>query len=183
MSASTPPPLITTERTTLRLPAPDDAEFFLELLNDPEFIRFTGDREIRDLTGARGYVTERLLPAHATHGFTLYVVESRETHQPLGINGLVRRDYLDAPDIGFGFLARHCDQGIGHETSVAVMDYAQSTLAQHVIYGITRPDNTRSIRLLERLGLKHNRTQTLPGLDAPQLIYRTPDPNQRSLST
>lgn len=174
MSAHPPSPMITTQRTTLRLPSPDDAGFFLELLNDPDFVRFTGDREIRDLAGARGYVTERLLPTHATHGFTLYVVESRDTGEPLGINGLVQRDYLDAPDIGFGFLARHCGQDLGYETSVAVLNHAQSTLGRSTIYGITRPDNTRSIRLLERLGLTHSHTQTLPGLDFPQLVFRTP---------
>ena len=174
MSSITPTPIITTERTTLRLPSPDDAEFFLELLNDPDFVRFTGDRGIRDLAGAQGYVTERLLPTHASHGFTLYVVESRDTGEPLGINGLVQRDYLDAPDIGFGFLARHCSQGIGYETSLAVLTHAQTTLDQQILYGITRTDNTRSIRLLERLGLTHQRTEPLPGLDSPQLIYRTP---------
>ena len=173
MSSTTPSPIISTERTTLRLSSADDAEFFLELLNDPDFVRFTGDRGIRDLTGARGYVTERLLPAHATHGFTLYVVESRKTRQPLGINGLVQRDYLDAPDIGFGFLARHCNQGVGYETSKAVLDYVQTTLNRSTIYGITRPDNTRSIRLLKRLGLTQQSTQTLPGLNSPQLIFRT----------
>lgn len=173
----TPPefePLLTTERTTLRLPVPEDAEFFLELLNDPDFVRFTGDRGISDLKGARAYVTDKLLPAFRTYGFTLYVVESRQTGVPMGINGLVQRESLDAPDIGFGFLARYCGQGIGRETSEAILNHAETTLKHPVIYGITRKDNTRSIRLLEQLGLQHQRTETLPNIPAPQLIYRTP---------
>lgn len=173
-------PLLTTERTTMRLPVSEDAAFFLELLNDPDFIRFTGDRGIRDLEGARGYVTDKLLPMFETHGFTLYVVESRESGLAMGINGLVQRETLDAPDIGFGFLERYCGQGIGRETSEAILQYAHSTLNLPVVYGITREDNAPSIRLLEHLGLKLLRTEPLPGIPEPQLVYRicTPESPQ-----
>ena len=164
-------PLLTTERTTLRLPVAEDADFFLELLNDPDFIRFTGDRGIRDLKGTRGYVTDKLLPMFETHGFTLYVVEFRQSGLPMGINGLVQRETLDAPDIGFGFLKRYFGQGIGRETSKAVLKYAHSTLNLPVVYGITRQDNAPSIRLLEHLGLKLLRTEPLPGIPEPQLVY------------
>ena len=102
------PPLLETTRTTLRLPTAADAPFFLELLNDPLFVRFTGDRGIRDLGGATRYIEARLLAAHTKFGFTLLVVETKNTGTAIGINGLVQRDYLDAPDIGFGFLERFC---------------------------------------------------------------------------
>lgn len=166
--------VIATARTRLRLPTGQDAPFFLELLNDVDFVRFTGDRGIRDLAGATSYITERLLAQHAAQGFTLYVVERQADRQPLGVCGLVQRDYLNAPDIGFGFLTRHCRQGYGLETARAVQRLAHETLGLPILFGITQDDNIASISLLESLGLIYQHTATLPGLAQPQRIYRTP---------
>jgi RimJ/RimL family protein N-acetyltransferase len=169
------PPVLTTARTTLRLPDPADAPFFLELLNDPEFVRTTGDRGIRDLDGARGYITDKLLASHATHGFTFWVVELQTGGPPVGICGLAQRPYLDAPDIGFAFLPAHRRHGLGLETARGVLQHARRTLHHHRLLGITRSDNPASCRLLENLGLRHVRTTILPSsTDTP-----TPDPLHR----
>ncbi len=158
-------PALQTPRLRLRLPAIADGAFFLELLNDPFFVRFTGDRGIRDLAGAQGYVTDRLLPTYATHGFTLLLVERRSDGIPLGICGLVQRTYLDAPDLGFGFLARHCRQGYGYESATAVMADARKHLRLQKIYGLTSEDNLGSLRLLQKLGFKIEAHEQFPGLD------------------
>lgn len=164
--------IIETERTGLRLPTKEDGPFFLELLNDPEFIRMTGDRGIRDLKGAEGYVTDRLLAQHEKHGFALYVVEERATGTATGICGLVQRDYLDAPDVGYGFLPAFRNRGIGSETARAVLDFARDHLNLAVVYGITRCDNSASSRLLERIGLEYVTTQEFPQIEDPQKLYR-----------
>ena len=163
-------PDLQTPRLRLRLPSLADGPFFLELLNDPSFIRFTGDRGIRDLAGAQGYVTDRLWPIYATYGFTLLVVELQSDGTPLGICGLVQRTYLDAPDLGFGFLARHCRQGYGYESSVAVMAHARETLGLPKIYGLTSEDNVGSLRLLQKLGFHIEALEQFPGLDHPSVV-------------
>ncbi len=151
-------PIIETERTYLRLPSTADAVFMLKLLNDPEFIRFTGDRGIRDLSEARTYIAEKLIGLHQEQGFTLYVVKRRTDGELLEISGLVKRPNLDAPDIGFGFLTEHCGQGIGTETARAVLTFAHQTLGYRKLYGITQSDNHASIRLLGKIGLTRKRT-------------------------
>ena len=45
--------IIETERLQLRTVSPDDAPFYLELVNEPSWIRFIGDRGIRTLDAAR----------------------------------------------------------------------------------------------------------------------------------
>ncbi len=165
-------PLIETERTLLRLPSEADAPFILELLNEPLLVHHTGDRGIRTLEAATAYITDKLLAQHEALGFTLWVVERKTDHTPIGINGLVQRAYLDAPDIGFGFLERHCGQGYGTETAQAVMSYSRQQLGLYLIYGITSSGNHASIRLLRKLGMHHTRVQKLPGIERLQRIYQ-----------
>ncbi|GAB5559944.1 MAG: GNAT family N-acetyltransferase [Synoicihabitans sp.] len=166
------PPILTTARTRLRLPRLDDGPFMLRLLNDPEFVRFTGDRGIRDLEGAESYIEQKMLGLQRQHGFTLYLVERLTDEEPLGICGLVKRPNLDAPDIGFGYLTEHSGQGIGTETAKAVLEFAYTHLGHRRIYGITQPDNAASMRLLEKIGLKRQRTQHFPGLAERQVVFR-----------
>ena len=58
MSHSTPEPpgVLETERLVLRPLTLDDAPFVLELLNDPDWLRFIGDKGVRTLEDARHYI-------------------------------------------------------------------------------------------------------------------------------
>ena len=47
-----------TQRLTLRPITLDDAPFTLALLNDPDWLRYVGDRGVRTLDGARQYLAE-----------------------------------------------------------------------------------------------------------------------------
>ena len=79
-------------RIEIRRLLPDDAAFMLELLNDPSFIRNIGDRGVRDLEGARGYIMRSAVASHEKHGYGLDLVELKATPpEPAGICGLVRR--------------------------------------------------------------------------------------------
>jgi RimJ/RimL family protein N-acetyltransferase len=146
--------ILDTERLTLRLPAIDDASFVLELVNEPGWLRFIGDRGIRTIDAARDYIVNGPLAMQERYGFCLYTVESKETRAPLGICGLIKRDTLDDVDIGFAFLAKHGNKGYALEAAAAVMGHARDTLGLQRVVAITSPENERSIRLLERLGLR-----------------------------
>mgnify|MGYP003625686110 CR=1 FL=1 len=92
--------ILQTPRTIVRQATLDDAAFVIELLNEPGWIRFIGDRDIHDLDAARAYIHERLLSSYAKHGFGSYVTCEKSTNTPIGLIGFVKRDTLDAPDIG-----------------------------------------------------------------------------------
>ncbi len=70
-------PALETARLTLRELSPADAEFILRLLNEPSFIRYIGDRGVRNETDARTYILEGPMDSYARHGFGLYMVELR----------------------------------------------------------------------------------------------------------
>ena len=66
--------ILETERLLLRQLSIDDAEFILELLNEPSFIQNIGDRGVRTQAEARSYLLNGPIASYAQNGFGLYLV-------------------------------------------------------------------------------------------------------------
>ena len=140
---------------------------------------------LKSLDGpTKNIVIPKLMPSALNwfrHGATVTVLaglvrqygRDAATGEPLGMCGLIRRDYLDAPDIGFAYLARHCGRGYGHEAGTATLDYGRKVLGLHRILGITQPDNAASIALLNKLGLRAEGTLVAPSDGKTLLVYST----------
>jgi RimJ/RimL family protein N-acetyltransferase len=155
--------IIETERLLLREITEDDAEFILELLNEPGWIRNIGDRGVRTIDDARRYIADRFVAGYERFGFGLYLVELKESGASAGMCGLVRRDSLEDVDIGFAFLERFWSRGYAFESASAVMDYARNALGLKRIVAIVSPDNRGSIKVLEKIGLHFERMIKMPG--------------------
>lgn len=151
-----------TARQTLRWLSIDDSSFIVELLNDPAWFRFIGDRGVRNLEDARKYILSGPLSMIDQHGFGLYLAERKSDGTPLGICGLIKRNSLDDVDIGFAYLPQFCGQGYALEAATSVMVHGKSAFGLTRIVGITSPDNESSIKLLEKLGLKFERMLRIP---------------------
>ena len=104
-----------TERLLLTHLDPADAAFILELLNEPSWLRFIGDKNVHSLDDARRYIENGPMAMYAAKGFGLYRVALKETDTPIGICGLIKRDTLPEPDIGFAFLPRAWGAGYARE--------------------------------------------------------------------
>jgi RimJ/RimL family protein N-acetyltransferase len=150
-----------TERLRLRHMEPGDAAFMLGLLNDPAWHRFIGDRGIRTLEAARDYIIKGPMEMHARLGFGFDVVERKEDGCPIGVCGLAKRDFLDDVDIGYAFLPQYGGQGYAIEAAQGVMAHAKALGLQRIVATV-RPDNSASIRLLEKLGLRFERMIEAP---------------------
>ena len=159
MSRNTPEPpgVLETDRLVLRPVTFDDAPFLLELLNDPDWLRFIGDKGVRSLEGARRYIETGPLESYAKNGFGLLLVELRAGRAPVGLCGLVRRDTLPGPDLGYAFLPAFRRSGYAREAAAAVLRFARETARLERLLAITNPDNERSIRVLEALGFGFER--------------------------
>ena len=143
-----------TERLILRRLNVDDAAFILTLLNEPSFLRYIGDKKVRDLDGARQYILNGPVASYDRNGFGLCLVELKESHTPIGICGLLKRDELPDPDIGFALLPDFWNKGFAFEAANAVLQDGRERLSIEHILAITSLDNEASINLLERLGFK-----------------------------
>ena len=150
--------ILETERLTLSQLTIDDAPFILALLNDPSFLRFIGDRGVRTVDDAREYILNGPVASYEQNGFGLWLVTLKENGESVGICGLVKRETLTDVDIGFAFLPQFTGVGYGLETAVATLTYAQTVIKLNRIVAITSLDNTRSIRLLEKIGMRFERT-------------------------
>lgn len=143
-----------TERLLLRPFTIDDAGFVLTLLNEPSFLRFIGDKNVRTLDDARQYLLTGPIGSYERNDFGLLLIELKDSHTPIGMCGLLKREELPAPDIGFAFLPDYWGRGFALEAATAVMKDARERLTLDQILAIVNPDNDASIKLLERLGLR-----------------------------
>jgi ribosomal-protein-alanine N-acetyltransferase len=148
----------------------EDDGFILELLNEPGFLRFIGDKGVRTLADAREYLQRGPMDSYRQNGFGLYAVCVGEA-APLGMCGLVNRQGLDDPDIGFAFLARNWGNGYAVEAAAAVLDHGRRVLALPRILAITSPDNRASISVLEKIGFQFERLMQLPRDTEPVKLF------------
>jgi ribosomal-protein-alanine N-acetyltransferase len=146
--------ILETERLLLRQLTTEDAEFILELLNEPSFIQYIGDRGVRTLTDARSYILNGPISSYAKNGFGLYLVILRETNESIGMCGLIKRDGLDDVDIGYSFLPKYWSKGYAVESAQATKEYARDVIRLKRLVAITDPANEGSIRVLEKIGLR-----------------------------
>ena len=149
--------VVETERLVLREVTPDDAPFILELLNDPGWLRYIGDKGVRDLDDARRYILTGPMAMYGRHGHGLYVTELKDGGSSIGLCGLIRRDGLEHPDVGFAFLPASRGRGYAYEAVSATLVYGREILRLDRIVAITSPDNERSARLLGKVGLTFDR--------------------------
>jgi RimJ/RimL family protein N-acetyltransferase len=163
--------VLETERLTLRQITADDAPFILEILNEPAFIRFVADRGVRTVADATEYIAQKMTPSYAQFGFGTYLVALKENGTPIGTCGLIKREALEDVDIGYSFLERFWGRGFAYEAAVAVMNYGREVCRLPRIVAITSPENHSSIKLLEKLGLRSEKTIQLPGFDKESKFF------------
>ncbi len=143
-----------TERLLLRRLDVRDSPFIFELVNEPSWLRYIGDKGVKTLQDAQRYIEDGPIEMYQRLGFGLYAVELKENGAPIGICGLIKRDALVDVDLGFAFLPRFWTKGYALESASAVMSYGRSALGLSRIVAIVSQDNHRSASLLKKLGFR-----------------------------
>ena len=160
-----------TDRLIIRPITLDDASFILTLLNEPSFLRYIGDKQVRNLEDARQYILSGPVASYERHGFGLCLVELRESHTPIGMCGILKREELPDPDIGFALLPDFWSKGLAFEAAAAVLNDARERLKLERILAITSLDNEASMNLLERLGFRFEREIKLSADREPVKLF------------
>lgn len=160
-----------TNRLIIREASTSDAEFILTLLGEPAWHQFIAPNSIDSIETASDYIEQKLLASYREHGFGLWLVETIDGSAPIGICGLLKRDTLPQPDLGFALLSKYWGQGLALEAATASLVYAQETLALQQLLAIVKPINHRSITLLEKLGFRHESGFSHPGSDEVLSLY------------
>lgn len=163
-----------TARLRLRRIGAADADFMLELLNDPDYIRNIGDRGVRSRSAALRYIEDGPIASYARHGFGLYLVVLKDQDARIGIAGIIQRDDFEHVEIGYAFLPRYRAQGYALEAAQAALRHGYDVLGLTRIVAISAPGNRDSIKLLRRLGLGLERMVRMPGYDQDSALF-TPE--------
>ncbi|MEQ9467324.1 MAG: GNAT family N-acetyltransferase [Ekhidna sp.] len=143
-----------TKRLGLRTPESSDASFFFELMNSEGWLRHIGDRGIRSRDDALKYISS-LNEGHESNGYGLYAITIEERpieERPIGVCGLLKRDYLDHPDLGFALLPEFTGKGYIQEAGTCILDDAFQNQGLDKVLAITSDDNAASQATLRKLG-------------------------------
>lgn len=159
------------ERLILRLLDHDDAPMILALLNEPSFIENIGDKGVRNLNDAKQYIDNGPLSMQKNLGFSMYCCQLRTTGEAIGLSGLVKRDGIEHPEIGFAFLPQYCQNGYGFESATAAITHANKQLNLPILQAICNPDNIASISLLTKLGFTYIKELLLPEIDTTIKLF------------
>ena len=146
-----------TERLVLRWLSEMDAGWIRDLVTDPDWLRYIGDRGVETVEDARAYLLRGPMEPYTRLGFGLYRVELRDSGLPIGICGLIKRDALDDVDLGFAYLPQFRGLGYAHEAAAATLEHARDAFGFSRIAAIVSPDNAASVGLLRKLGFEQER--------------------------
>jgi RimJ/RimL family protein N-acetyltransferase len=163
--------IIQTQRLGLREFTLNDTPFIIELLNSPGWLRFIGDRNVKTEEQAKSYLEKGPIKSYLENGFGLCLVERKEDNLPVGMCGIIKRENLENPDIGFAFLPDYTGKGYAYEIASATMIYAKDKLKINNVYAITVSENEKSIKLLEKIGLKFIKKIFLPDDKEELLLF------------
>jgi RimJ/RimL family protein N-acetyltransferase len=150
-----------TSRLMIRHINTDDAEFMLKILNDPSFIENIGDKQVRTVDEAIKHIQEGSLKSYKTHGFGLNIVILKHTNQAIGLCGLLKREQLSAPDLGYALLPEFWSKGYAKDAALAILEDAKITFHLERILATTSANNKGSNHLLRRLGFEFKKTINL----------------------
>lgn len=164
--------IIKTERLLLKPTSLDDTEFLLNLLNTPKWLKYIGDRKIKNRTEAQEYISTKIRPQIESLGYGNYTVIRQADNIKVGTCGLYDREGLEGVDIGFAFLPEYEQQGYAYESSRKLLNVGFLDFDITVVNAITMPSNNASQKLLEKLGLSFKKMIKLPHDENELMLYQ-----------
>jgi RimJ/RimL family protein N-acetyltransferase len=148
----TPPSELRTPRLLLRLWRDDDLDALAEMNADPEIVEFLPST----LTRAESAAMLARLRAHFDeHGFGLWAIEA--AGDVVGFTGLsvppFTAHFTPCVEVGWRLARGVWGRGYATEAARAAMDDGFARVGLAEIVSFTVPDNVRSRRVMERLGM------------------------------
>lgn len=166
--------IVRSERLLLRQLTLADAPWIVPVLNNPEFLRFVGDRRVSTPGDAERYLHEGPFASYLEHGFGLGAVVVRCTNVPVGIAGVLRRPELSDPDIGYAIDPEFRGRGYAGEAAALALEQGHGSLGFSRLLAIVDPDNKASCSVLARLGFRLEGLHQPAGSERPLELHAHP---------
>jgi [ribosomal protein S5]-alanine N-acetyltransferase len=146
--------ILETPRFILREMTEADADQLVRLNANPNVIRYVGEGPVAGTEAALELLHTRVFPQYARHGVGRWAVIRKDDDRYVGWCGLKYLEDTREYDLGYRFYEEHWGRGYATETARAVLDWARAHLPNVRIVGKAHVDNSASIRVLEKLGLR-----------------------------
>lgn len=156
--------MLETERLIVRQFVPDDLDKLIELRSDDEVIRFLGGRRLQNPEA----IEKRLqfyIGCYAKYGFGMSAMIWKETGEMFGWSGLQPLDDVTEIEIGYGMTKEFWGKGIGYECARAWLEYGFEKANLERIVAVASPENTGSWRIMEKCGMKYEKTEMHYGME------------------
>lgn len=157
-----------TDRLVLRMFGSDDVDAYHAMCSDAEVMQFIGER--RPLTRLESWRHLAVTLGHwHLRGYGAWAVEEKSTGELVGRIGFINP--VDWPGLELGWMLRRASWGIGYaaEAAGAALEYGFRVFGFPRVISLIHAENTRSIRVAERLGGVADGTTELLG--TPVLVY------------
>ena len=161
-----------TERLIIRQFELSDTDFIIRLLNEESFIRYIADKNIRTQEDAINYLKHGPMASYDKYGFGLNLVYLKSDNTPIGMCGILKRDELEYPDLGYAFLTEFGDKGYASEAAEKTLKVTMATCSLDTVFAVTLLDNSRSNKLLKKVGFSFKETMELYKLQNNLYEYR-----------
>jgi [ribosomal protein S5]-alanine N-acetyltransferase len=168
---------ITTERLVLRELREDDVAAMHRVYGDPAAMRHVGsERSARTLEQSRASVAHHI-EGQRRNGFSLWAVDVRASGRTVGAAGLVHVDGA-GPEIELVYQFEQPAWGLGYATEAAraCLGAALGPLGLDVVIALAYPENTASIRVMQKCGMTPAGTSDAYGAELVRYEIRASRP-------
>lgn len=142
-----------------------DASWLKELNDDPNVLKYTGDRPFLTILEVENFIDN--YDQYQNYGYGRWAVFLKENNVPIGWCGL-RYNEEETIDIGFRFFEMSWNKGYATEAAIATLNYAFDELQILEVVGRTSKVNVASKRVLEKAGMKFWKEGQARGLEDVQ---------------
>lgn len=169
--------ILTTEHLILRTWKADDIPLMAAISSNPLVMEHFPSTQ--DLSATQELIDD-INQHYKKFGYSAYAVETKDTHEFVGFVGLNQPsfeipnfipDSLPIVEIGWRLSSQHWGKGYATEAAKAVLHYAFMELKLNEIISFTVPANTKSRRVMEKIGLHHSE---IDDFDHPKLSNDSP---------
>ena len=120
-----------------------------------------GDRNIRDAQAAESYI-QSIIGQYAANPLALSCVVKKDTNEPIGMCGILKRDFISHPDIGYALVPEAYGNGYASEMVAATIEKFFDSTDQPKLYALIKKGNKASIRLIRKLGFTEDQEASSP---------------------